>query len=84
MKRAYYTAVICGLYGGAALIGCIVTLCSGCGSGQRRLPGDRGPSLIAAGRVAPLPPAVTYPPIESPPAPAEQTLRMSPWAADGR
>lgn len=69
MKRAYYTAVFAGIYGVAGLALAVSALCSGCGSGSgpsaaaRRLPGDRGPSLIAAGPVAPLPPAVTYPPV---------------------
>jgi hypothetical protein len=57
MKRAYYTVVFATFYGTAGLALCLCAL-SGCGSGQR-LPGDRGPSLIARGPVAPRPPAVT-------------------------
>lgn len=61
MKRAYYTAVFCGLYGTAGLA-LALCACSGCGSGARRLPGDRAPSLIVTAPVAELPVAPPTPP----------------------
>ncbi len=63
MKRAYYIGVFATFYGTFALAAGVAAICSGCGSGPQRLPGDRGPALIAAGPVAPLIPPVTYTPV---------------------
>lgn len=64
VKRLYYTAVIVGIYGTAGLALAVAAICSGCGSAAQRLPGDRGPALIArvGYAIPPLPAAVTYTP----------------------
>lgn len=72
-STSYYTAIFAGLYGTAGLLFTLCA-CAGCGSGTRRLPGDRAPSLLVT---APLPAPVTCVP---PPTPPDLTPEPAPGA----